>query len=157
MLLERTADVRYFGQAWEVRVEVPAGTLDRALADTVVDRFHLAHERTYGYSYRGAQPPQQIEWVNLRVTGVGPIERPVLKPLDRLWDDGVERAQLGCRRVYFDDAFLETPIYGRARLQPGDHLTGPAIVEEFGSTSVVFPRMRASVDGFGNLVLERAA
>ena len=56
----------------------PRAVLDRASADVAVDRFHAAHERTFGYSYRGQQPAQTIEWVNLRVTGIGPIERPPL-------------------------------------------------------------------------------
>jgi N-methylhydantoinase A len=121
----------------------------------VVDRFHAAHERTYGYSYRGAQPPQQVEWVNLRVTGIGPIERPVLEPLARSFDGPPQRAVSGTRDVYFDDARRPTPIYARAGLQPGDCIDGPAIVEEFGSTTVVYPGLQLRVDPFGNLLLQR--
>ncbi|MBV9172297.1 MAG: hydantoinase/oxoprolinase family protein [Chloroflexi bacterium] len=155
MLLERTADLRYFGQAWEVRVDVPAGLLNRALADSVVEAFHVGHERAYGYSYRAAVPPQQVEWINLRVTGVVPIERPMLQRMHRTSTGGVERAQSGRRRVYFDDGFVETPVFDRMRLQPSDLIEGPAVVEEYGSTTVVFPRTRAGVDEFGNLVLQR--
>jgi N-methylhydantoinase A len=154
MRLERAADLRYFGQAWEVRVDVPSGSVDRALADQVVERFHAAHARTYGYSYEG-QPDQGIEWVNLRVVGVGPIRRPLLQPRSAPLGGGVERALTDRRLVYFDGAFEETPIYTRQRLQPGDQLSGPALVEEFGSTTVVVPSLRARVDEFGNLILER--
>src|SRR5260221_4884721 len=68
----RSADLRYRGQAFEVRVPVD-GTPDAAVAE-----FHDAHERLYGYCFRD-KPEQRVEWVNLRVTGIGPIPRPVLR------------------------------------------------------------------------------
>jgi N-methylhydantoinase A len=148
--------MRYFGQAWEVPVEVPDGTLDRQAADMVITRFHAAHQRTYGYSY-AEHPEQRIEWVNLRVAGIGPLRRPELQPRPRPFSDGVERARLAGRSVTFEEGPLETGIYWRERLQPGDCVDGPAVIEEFGSTTVVFPRQRAQVDDFGNLILERYA
>jgi N-methylhydantoinase A len=150
--LVRTADLRYFGQAWEVRVEVPPGRLDRTAADVVVGRFHTAHHRTYGYSYAG-EGGQAVEWVNLRVAGIGPLRRPVIGERPRELSGGPERAICARRGVYFE-AFVETPIYARSRLQPGDCVDGPAIVEEYGSTTVVFPAQRLKVDAFGNLILE---
>jgi len=155
--LVRSADLRYFGQASEVRVDVPAGRLDRAAADAAIERFHTAHERTYGYSYRISQPPQAIEWVNVRVTGIGPIRRPPLRPLNASLPGPAARAVTGRRDVLFGAERRETSIYARARLQPGDCVPGPAIVEEFGSTTVVYPRQEATVDRFGNLLLRRAA
>ncbi len=155
MQIVRSADMRYFGQAWEVRVDVPAGTLDRAAADVAVDRFHAAHQRTYGYSYRDSRD-QRIEWVNFRVMGIGPIRRPVIQRRAGDLSGGVQRARVATRPVYFDTGLVDTPIYARPKLQPGDCLDGPAIVEEYGSTTVVFPRLTMRVDAFGNLILERA-
>jgi N-methylhydantoinase A len=152
MRVVRSADMRYFGQAWEVRVEVPDGPIDRTAADLAVDRFHAAHQRTYGYSY-AASPEQRIEWVNLRVMGIGPIQRPVVERRQGGLSGGVDRAQTATRLVYFDRGFVDTPIYTRHRLQPDDCVDGPAIVEEFGSTTVVFPGLRARVDDYGNLLL----
>jgi N-methylhydantoinase A len=154
--LVRGADLRYFGQAWEVRVEVPAGAFDRAVADVVVQRFHAAHQRAYGYSY-AAHLEQRIEWVNFRMVGIGPLRRPDLRRRPRGEVGGSERALNGRRGVYFDDGFFETPLYNRTRLQPGDCIEGPAIVEEFGSTTVVFPRQLARVDDYANLLLTRLA
>jgi N-methylhydantoinase A len=154
--LVRSADMRYFGQAWEVRVEVPAGRFDRAAADATVQRFHAAHQRTYGYSYAGSRE-QRIEWVNLRVMGIGPLRRPVLQRRAPSLAGGVERACTSMRQVFFDDAFATTPVYARAKLQAGDCIAGPAIVEEFGSTTVVYPELRARVDEYANLLLERRA
>jgi N-methylhydantoinase A len=154
--LVRSADLRYFGQAWEVRIEVPAGPLDRQAADVAIERFHAAHHRTYGYSYTD-NPSQRIEWVNLRVSGIGPLSRPRVRQRARDRAGGVDRAKTGTRQVYFDAAALDTSIYARAHLQPGDCLDGPAIVEEFGSTTVVLPAQRARMDEYGNLLLERSA
>jgi N-methylhydantoinase A len=154
MRLARSADLRYFGQAWEVRVDVPSGPLNRAAADVAVERFHAAHQRTYGYSY-AHHPEQRIEWVNLRLVAVGPLRRPEIRARKRCEPGGPERARRGARGVCFNDGFVETPLYDRLRLQPGDCLEGPAIVEEFGSTTVVVPRQVARVDEYGNLVLTR--
>jgi N-methylhydantoinase A len=156
MQLVRSADLRYFGQAWEVRIEVPPGRLDRTSADIAVARFHAAHQQTYGYSYAD-HPDQRIEWVNLRVAGIGPLRRPTLQRRGADLAGSAERAICSHRQVHFEAEAgpLDTPVYARKRLQPGDCVDGPAIVEEFGSTTVVFPRQRARVDDFTNLLLER--
>src|SRR3954470_11551508 len=75
--MQRTADLRYVGQAFEVRVPVGDGERDRAAAETVAQAFHAAHRRLYGYDFAD-DPRQAVEWVNLRVSGIGPIRRPDL-------------------------------------------------------------------------------
>jgi N-methylhydantoinase A len=138
----RSADLRYYGQAFEVRV--PVGDIDTG---EVAGRFHDEHERLYGYCHRD----DHVEWVNLRVSGVGPIRRP--RPAERPPGDGDPgRARTGTRRVFFDD-WAEVPIYARERLEPGDVLAGPAVIEEFGSTLPLHPGFTARVDGHGNLVV----
>ena len=153
------ADLRFFGQAWEVTVELPSGVIDAARAAETVERFHAAHEKRYGYSYRTERPGsagarQGVEWVNLRVVGVGVTGRPVPR-VSAAGDGNSERARTETRAVGFDGREVECPVYDRARLRPGDRLTGPAIVEEFGATTVVFPGQRVLVDRFGNMVLTR--
>jgi N-methylhydantoinase A len=59
----------------------------------------------------------------------------------------------GQRPVYFGGGFQDTPIYDRATLPPGFTLNGPAIVEEFGSTTVVFPDQTLEVDPYGILII----
>src|SRR5262245_39420992 len=159
--LVRLADLRYFGQAWEVTVEPPPGALDAARAAETVERFHAAHEKRYGYSYRAEGPGaggarQGVEWVNLRVVGVGMTGRPTPRPIPA-GDGRPERARTGTRPVGFGGGDIECLVYDRARLQPGHRLPGPAIVEEFGATTVVFPGQQVDVDPFGNLILTRAA
>jgi N-methylhydantoinase A len=152
----RTADVRYAGQAFEVRVPAPDGPFDDALVRTVADRFHSEHRQLYGYDFRG-DPDQQVEWVNLRVTGVGPITRPEILTLPPAPGHLAERAVTGIRDVCFEatDGYIPTTVYARERLGAGDTFAGPAIVEEFGSTVPLHPGFVAEVDDHGNLVLTR--
>ncbi len=152
--LVRSADLRYDGQAYEVRVDAPLGPVDDAFRREVVDTFHDAHERLYGYAYRDRGMQHPVEWVNLRVTGVGAIPRPSLRRRPD-GDGGPSRARTGTRRVCFDD-WVECPTYWRPDLAPGDRLEGPAVIEEFGSTVPLHPGFVATMDTFANLVVTRA-
>ena len=148
----RTVDLRYFGQAYEVRVPAPPGSVDEAYAAAVAARFHDEHRQLYGYDFRD-DPRQQVEWVNLRVTGVGPITRPELLEIPTRVDGPL--TPRSTRPVCFDaDAgYVTTDVYWRPDLRAGDTFSGPAIVEEFGSTVPVHPGFAVSVDAFGNLVI----
>jgi N-methylhydantoinase A len=178
--LSRTADLRYYGQAFEVRVPVGDGRFGPGLADAAADAFHDAHRALYGYDFRG-DPRQQVEWVNLRVTGVGPIQRPELTELvpaggadsgSRVRRPGVSvcrdgapalpsRGSIGgeavpeSRVVVFgrSSVGVSTPLYWRPQLAPGDVVAGPAVIEEYGATVPVHPGFAARVDRFGNLLV----
>ncbi|MGZ4602979.1 MAG: hydantoinase/oxoprolinase family protein, partial [Kineosporiaceae bacterium] len=149
--LTRSADLRYAGQAFEVRVPVPAGMPDDDSARQVADAFHTAHEALYGYAFAG-RSDQRVEWVNLRVTGIGPITPPELRA-HGAGDGDPSRALTGRRRVVFDAALDGVPVYWRPDLRPGDLLVGPAIVEEFGSTIPLHPGFEARVDAQLNLII----
>nr|WP_055505857.1 hydantoinase/oxoprolinase family protein [Nonomuraea pusilla] len=145
----RSADLRYYGQAYEVRVPAPAGELDEAWRAEVTGRFHDAHEKLYGYAYRD-DPRHGIEWVNLRVSGIGPITRPVVRRRPPVADPPPP----GVRRVHFEEA-ADTPIHQRAALGPGAVVRGPAVIEEYGSTIPVHPGFTATVDDYGNVEVRR--
>ncbi|HEU4490623.1 MAG TPA: hydantoinase/oxoprolinase family protein [Jiangellales bacterium] len=147
----RSADLRYLGQAFEVRVDVPEGPITLELADAVAGTFHDAHRALYGYDFRDDRR-QEVEWVNLRVTGIGPIRTPAHP--DVAPGSGAERARTGSRKVHFDD-WVDSPTYDRALLGAGDAVGGPAVLEEFGATVPVHPGFRATVDRHGNLALVR--
>ena len=84
----------------------------------------------------------------------GLIERPQLPRLATRRD--ATPARKSARAVYFDGALRDTPIYDRAVLPPGFRLEGPAVIEEFGSTTVVFPRQLLYVDPHGILIVRSA-
>jgi N-methylhydantoinase A len=158
---QRTADLRYFGQAFEVRVPVPDGDLDRDALDRVAAAFHAEHRVLYGYHFAG-DPSQQVEWVNLRVSGIGPIARPEIR---RLTGSAAGRGATTppaaddprSRPVCFDQdqGYVDTPVRWRGDLDPGTVVEGPAVIEEYGSTVPVHPGFAATVDDFGNLLVRR--
>lgn len=155
----RTADLRYFGQAFEVRVNVPVGLVDADFADAVATSFHDAHRALYGYDFRD-DSRQQVEWVNVRVTGIGPITRPVLTESATAQDGAevsAERARTRTRSVCFDPThgYVDAGIYWRPDLRAGDELSGPVIIEEYGSTVPIHPGFRVRVDAYGNLVITK--
>ncbi len=152
--LIRTADLRYYGQAFEVRVPVP-DLADPAFDAAVADAFHAAHHALYGYDFRGDNR-QHVEWVNLRVTGIGPIRRPDLPELPP-GDGDPAGARTGTRPVCFarSDGYVPADIYWRPHLAAGDVLTGPAVIEEYGATIPLHPGFTARVDPHGNLRITR--
>ena len=146
--LQREADVRYVGQSMEVRVPAPAGAIGARFIAHLLAAFHAAHEKAFGYSYRGKQ---KVEVVNFCVSGFGLIDRPRLPRLAtsaRGW-----RARGRTRRVFFAGRFVDTPIYDRAGLPAGAVIEGPVVVEEFGSTTVVFEGQELEVDPHGIMVV----
>lgn len=152
----RTADLRYYGQAFEVRVPLDdeaggPGAVTQQMLEATADAFHAEHRSLYGYDFRH-DSRQEVEWVNLRVTGVGPIRRPGIPEVDK--GIGAEQARTGTRKVYFDD-WTDTPVYDRSHLGAEDVVPGPAIIEEFGSTVPVHPGFAAEVDRHGNLRMVR--
>ena len=163
--LIRTADLRYFGQAFEVRVPVldangdggqPAA-FDAAAAEAVAAAFHDAHRALYGYDFRG-DARQHVEWVNLRVTGVGPIARPAMRTVPA-GNGNPERARTGSRPVCFGRGleFVEAAIFARSGLLAGDVIAGPAVIEEYGATVPLHPGFMAVVDQQGNLRVRRGS
>jgi N-methylhydantoinase A len=137
---ERRLDLRYVGQSYELTV--PAG-------GDLAARFHAEHDRVYGFSAES----EPIECVSLRLTTVGRIA----KPPPRALAEGGAPAEKARREVYFAEAggYVDCPIYDRYALGAGARLGGPAVVEEFDSTTVVHPGYGLRVDDHGNLWIER--
>ena len=148
MRLAREADLRYVGQSMEVRVSAPSGTIEQTFLNELTANFHAAHRRAFGYDYAGRQ---KVELVNFRVSGFGLIEHARLPKLQSVGN--VIPAKKASRRVYFAGAWAETAVYGRAALPPGCRIEGPAVIEEFGSTTVVFSGQFLEVDPHGILVV----
>ncbi|MEU9830696.1 hydantoinase/oxoprolinase family protein [Streptosporangium sp. NPDC048047] len=147
----RSADLRYYGQAYEVRVPVPAGPPDEAWRAEVLARFHEAHRRLYGYGYPD-DPRHGVEWVSLRVSGIGPITRPAIRR--RPYGVAEPPPPASVREVFYD-GWARVPIHRRAALAPGTTVRGPAVIEEYGSTLPLHPGFTARMDEYGNLEVRR--
>ena len=149
--LERSCDMRYRGQAYEINVPVSGGALDDAAASALVIRFHDRHEALYGQAARD----EPVELVNYRVTGLGVMQKPELKPLVGGDGDGGPPTPKGVRAAYFGTAagWRDCPVFERTALSPGATLDGPAIVEEAGATIILYPGHGLEVDGYGNLII----
>lgn len=147
--LTREADVRYAGQSMELRVPAPAGTVDAAFIADLIAAFDAAHLKAFGYNYAGQQ---KVQIVNFCVSGFGINDRPKIPKLDASTS---AKPRCANRPVYFGGAFRDTPIYDRSALPAGFRLEGPAVIEEFGSTSVVFPGQTLQVDARGILIVRR--
>ena len=147
MAFRRQVDLRYVGQSYELTVDVGDGELGGC-----VGAFHTRHEEIYGYS----APGEPVEVINLRLRAVGRTPKPGLSRLEPASGAPVPFMK---RLAYFEGphSWVETPVYRRGDLGSGVELEGPAIVEQYDSTTVVYPGWGASVDGFGVMRLRRAA
>ena len=138
--LIRSADIRYTGQSYELTV--PWHAADPAAP------FHGEHQRIYGYS----NPDRAVEIVTLRVRARLGVTRPSLiatgrRPL---------REKPLIRRIHSAGAWRHTPVYPRASL-PVRTLPGPAVVVDYGSTTMIPPGWRFSVDQACSLKLTAAS
>jgi len=147
----RQVDMRYVGQSYELSVVVPAGVLGAPEIAAVLAQFHAEHDRMYGFS--AADEP--VEFVALRLTATGKIAKPKLRQVEA--GGAAAGACKETRPVYFAESggYVDCPIYDRYLLGATAIVSGPAIVEEIDSTTVIHPHYQAQVDHFGNLVLKR--
>ncbi len=150
--LLRSLDLRYRGQAFELNVALDGAGPALAAPGEIEAEFHRQHLAAYGH----ANPDAAIELVNARVSAYGLVAKPAPErygSATRSLDDAlVER-----RRVWLAGTAHECPVWERERLPEKAELRGPALVEEFGATTVLPPDWRADVDVHGNLRLAREA
>ena len=148
--LVRSLDLRYHGQAFELNVAVDDAGVDDLALDAVEAAFHQQHLGAYGHSSPGAV----VELVNTRLTAYGLVPRPSAARY-RGTGDSLDGALVERRVVWFAGAPHDCPVWERERLPERATLAAPAIVEEFGATTVVPPGWTGVVDGHGNLRFER--
>jgi len=146
--IQFVADVRYFGEGHEVHVEIPSGLSGQAMLDFMWDEFHNVHDRSFGFDYRGQQ---DVELVNLRVRAVGRLARPQIKSSEH---SRGEATPFGQRKVFWRaTGWVDVPLYRRSELALDQRITGPAIIEEYGSTIVMPPGWSLHTDRYRNLIL----
>jgi N-methylhydantoinase A len=147
---EYFADCRYFRQDIQMSISIDIDDLvdGRGLAE-IKDDFEARHDRQFGFSLDAP-----LEIANLRVIGKGSLEGVTIEE-HALGDADPSGAEVGTNEVYFDGSYVETPIYDRTELRPGNEVTGPAIVVEDDSTIVVQPDHTATVDRYANIEVTR--
>jgi len=136
----RSADLRYKGEGFELNV--PFGP-------EMAAQFHLLHRRRYGF----ASESRPLQIVTVRVRMVAPAEAFEQERQPLREGDGIQ-AMMGQRSVYFEEKFQTTRIYDRDLLLPGDTFSGPAIISEYSSATILPPGDVLRVDDLSNLVIE---
>src|SRR5881396_1949120 len=149
LMVARSADARYVGQGYELTVPVPSGELDVAALGRVRAAFDEIYAARYGY----ANPDEPVEVVTWKLSAAGGSPHIALAKAAAGAADARRKAT---RRAYFPEArgYTDTPVYDRYALAAGTSLTGPAIVEERESTTVLPPGLTAAVDEYANLIAE---
>ncbi|MEM7127768.1 MAG: hydantoinase/oxoprolinase family protein [Chloroflexota bacterium] len=157
--LLQQADIRYRRQNFELTIDVPmdhnsSPTVD---VDVLSRAFHQAYEKQYGY----AMPDEPLDVINLRVTAMGQQQtswqtahqaaNQTTGELTQPQDSSPEPTTT--RLVWFNDTMMQTPIYRRTQLRVDQFIEGPAIIEQYDSTTVLPPRWLAVSDAVGNLIL----
>ena len=141
IVLEHYLDMRYVGQSYEIVVP---------FSENFIEKFHRLHEKNYGYS----DESKRVEIVNIRLRAIGSPEKPVFEKVERAKSESIEDAIIGEKNVIFSGNYKVTKIVDRNKLLAGKVFEGPAIVVEYSSTIVIPPNCKATVDGFGNLIID---
>lgn len=156
IVLERSLDCRYIGQGYELRVPAPPGEIDADWVARAAEAFHEVHERTYSQRF----DDKPVHLVNVRVAAVGKVGHVPLADVEAGGPDA-SAAVKGSTEALFWTAdnqpkTFDTPVYDRALLKAGNVFAGPAIVEQFDSTTIVGPQQTATIDRVGHIIIETA-
>lgn len=146
----RFADMRYAGQEHTVKVPLASGPVTPESLTQLIADFHELHEKNYTFKLEEAE----TEIVNLHLTAFGSVEKPALKKL-QLKGGTAKDALKEKRPVYYEqDGWVDTVVYNRSKLEPGMAFSGPAVIEEQAAVTVIYPDQKASIDEYGNLIIE---
>ncbi len=141
------ADIRYFGQAFEISMEFTADDLlEKGLA-LLTERFDSEHEQLFTFALG-----KDHELVMIRAVVRASAARIVGEEVGRA-DAELDDCKVHETRFYYQGEWHDAMIYDRAPLHPGLIVPGPAIVSEMDSTTVILPGHAATVDSIGNLLI----
>jgi N-methylhydantoinase A len=152
IVLKRAADMRYVGQEHAVTVDLPLKVFERRDRPAIKRHFDAMHELRYGTS----APDEPAEIVSLRSTITGVMRKPPQERIRRGRSTPDKAALTGMRPVYLGGKYRATPTYLRAVLAAGNRITGPALIEEHASTTVLLPGDRLEVGAYGHLMIKVA-
>jgi len=141
--IERSAEMRYGEQIFEIDVALDGLDWNSpSLVDAIEDRFHRRHEELYTY----ASPGQEVVFVNARVAAVGEVSQRGEEAATEVKESVCKPT--GSRKAYFG-GWRDVPVYAFDRLQPGQSLQGPAIIEAETTTVLVDTGDRVNVNALG--------
>ncbi len=149
--IEPYLDLRYAGQGYELTVPSSMPPYTKHDLTLMRSRFDTMHEQNSGHKAES----EPVELVSLRLISLGLVPQAKLSP-GKVTGRKVEAAKLGERKVYFgkEHGVLTTQVYNRDLFEPGHKLTGPAIVEQLDTTTVIHPEQEASVDEYRNIIIK---
>jgi N-methylhydantoinase A len=149
--MEPYLDLRYAGQGYELTVPCMMPPLTKEDLKLMRQRFDALHEQNSGHKAE----TEPVELVSLRLISLGLVPQAKLSP-GNVTGRRVEEAKTGERKVFFgkEHGALTTQIYNRNLLEPGHNITGPAIIEQLDTTTVVHPEQEASVDEYRNIIIK---
>ena len=151
IFFERAADMRYVGQEHAVAVRMPANVGDESARLEIKRLFDDAHELRYSHS----APGESADIVSLRVSAIGRLGKPQFPKIPQGEKDPPAASRRGTRSVIFEGSgALEAAVFDRAKLLQGNVISGPAIIEEIASTTVVEPGDTVTVNEFGHLIMK---
>lgn len=156
ILIQRIAECRYLGQGYELRVDAPSGAIDEAWIEKIRADFHEIHHREYSRRFEDSD----IEIPNIRVRGIGlmpALTTPEVEAGDESSEAALRRTGEAWFRVDGTLRQVETRYYDRHKLKAGNRISGPAIVNQYDTTTVIPPGLEAHVDRFGNIIIEVGA
>ena len=148
-------DCRYLRQYHEVSVEVSQSDVDSHNLDAIAAAFHEEHNRLFGYSLEGdADAP--VEIINIRVQSVGEVEKPAFRTEEKSSADA-SHAIKGERSVYIpeDKEFQTVPVYDGHKMVHGNHVDGPAMIEQVTTAIFVGGTFNCVIDQYGSFALYR--
>jgi len=148
--VERHLDLRYRGMLGQICVPLAGGPINADTLAHAVQEFHARYRAASGHDHAGREA---VEILTVRVRARGLCAQPALLSAQR-----VERRPRAAREVFFlgEMAARTSAICARGALAAGTRIEGPAVVEQYESTTLVPPRWAATVDHDGNLILSHA-
>lgn len=150
VVFERSADMRYVGQEHSVAVKMPAHIEGEGARAQLKQLFDDAHEARYSHH----APDEPCDVVTLRVTAIGRTSKPGLPEIETGDATPPAAADLGTRTIFFEGSGeLISRVFERAALLAGNHIEGPAAIEDTASVTILGPKDSAEVDRYGLLLI----
>ncbi|TLS36251.1 hydantoinase/oxoprolinase family protein [Pseudalkalibacillus caeni] len=143
-------DVRYFRQGHEIPIEVTKDKLEKEGLGILKRTFDEIHEKVYGFKM-----DTEVEVVNIRAVAIGKVLSPAIPLSEEGGEDASQAIVDEKHEAYFDGEFVNAPIYERSLLRPNNKVSGPAIISQKDTTTLVLPGYTAEIDKHMNILIQK--